>query len=67
MISMAAMFASSVRTPITAVVLIAEMTGVTNSLVAMIVVTILAYIIPTILDAIKYNPDHLLSKLKKMY
>jgi len=49
MISMAAMFASSVRTPITAVVLISEMTGVTNSLVAMIIVTVIAYMIPTIL------------------
>lgn len=49
MIAMAAMFASSVRTPITAIVLISELTGSTNSLVAIIIVTVIAYIIPTIL------------------
>ena len=65
MISMAAMFASSVRTPITAVVLIAEMTGVTNSLVAMIVVTILAYIIPTILGNEPIYETLLMRLLKK--
>ncbi len=65
MISMAAMFASSVRTPITAVVLIAEMTGVTNSLVAMIVVVVLAYIIPTILGNEPIYGTLLLRLLKK--
>ncbi|MDO5820610.1 MAG: ClC family H(+)/Cl(-) exchange transporter [Methanobrevibacter sp.] len=49
MISMGAMFAASIRTPITAIVLIAEMTGSTNSIVAMIIVTVIAYMIPTIL------------------
>jgi H+/Cl- antiporter ClcA len=65
MISMAAMFASSVRTPITAVVLIAEMTGVTNSLVAMMAVTILAYIIPTILGNDPIYETLLMRLLKK--
>ena len=65
MISMAAMFASSVRTPITAVVLIAEMTGVTNSIVAMIVVVILAYIIPTILGNDPIYETLLMRLLKK--
>ncbi|MBQ6813120.1 MAG: ClC family H(+)/Cl(-) exchange transporter [Methanobrevibacter sp.] len=65
MISMAAMFASSVRTPITAVVLISEMTGVTNSLVAMIAVVVLAYIIPTILGNEPIYETLLLRLLKK--
>lgn len=65
MISMAAMFASSVRTPITAVVLIAEMTGVTNSIVAMIIVVTLAYIIPTILGNEPIYETLLMRLLKK--
>ncbi len=65
MISMAAMFASSVRTPITAVVLIAEMTGVTNSLSAMIIVVVLAYIIPTILGNDPIYETLLMRLLKK--
>ena len=47
-ISMAGFFAATVRSPITGVVLLAEMSGSTESLVAMIVVSLIAYAIPTI-------------------
>ena len=49
-VSMAAMFTATVRSPITGVVLIAEMTGSAHSLVALIIVSIFAYMIPTILN-----------------
>lgn len=48
-ISMAGFFASTVRSPITGVVLLAEMSGSTESLVAMIIVSLIAYVIPTLL------------------
>ncbi|WP_458455483.1 ClC family H(+)/Cl(-) exchange transporter [Methanobrevibacter sp.] len=48
-ISMAGFFAATVRSPITGVVLIAEMSGSTESLVAMIIVSLIAYMIPTLL------------------
>ncbi|MDO5823260.1 ClC family H(+)/Cl(-) exchange transporter [Methanobrevibacter sp.] len=48
-ISMAGFFAATIRSPITGVVLIAEMCGSTESLIAMIIVSLLAYIVPTIL------------------
>ena len=48
-ISMAGFFAATVRSPITGVVLIAEMCGSTESLVAMIVVSLIAYVVPTLL------------------
>ena len=48
-ISMAGFFAATVRSPITGIVLLAEMSGSTESLVAMIVVSIIAYMIPTLL------------------
>ena len=48
-ISMAGFFAATVRSPITGVVLIAEMCGSTESLVAMIIVSLIAYVIPTLL------------------
>ena len=48
-ISMAGFFAATVRSPITGVVLIAEMCGSTESLVAMIIVSLIAYVVPTIL------------------
>lgn len=46
---MAAMLASSVRTPITAIILVSEMGGISTSLVGIIIVTLLAYTIPTLL------------------
>lgn len=46
---MAAMLASSVRTPITAVVLVSEMSGISTALVGLVIVTLLAYTIPTLL------------------
>ncbi len=49
-ISMAAMFTATVRSPLTGVVLITEMTGSANTLVALIIVSIFAYIIPTLLN-----------------
>jgi len=48
-ISMAGFFAATVRSPITGVVLIAEMCGSTESLVAMIIVSLIAYGVPTLL------------------
>ena len=48
-ISMAGFFAATVRSPITGVVLLAEMCGSTESLVAMIIVSLLAYVVPTLL------------------
>ena len=48
-ISMAGFFAATVRSPITGVVLLAEMCGSTESLVAMIIVSLIAYAIPTLL------------------
>jgi hypothetical protein len=48
-ISMAGFFAATVRSPITGVVLIAEMCGSTESLVAMIIVSLIAYVVPTLL------------------
>ena len=48
-ISMAGFFAATVRSPITGVVLLAEMCGSTESLVAMIIVSLIAYVVPTLL------------------
>lgn len=48
-ISMAGFFAATVRSPITGIVLLAEMSGSTDSLVAMIIVSLIAYVIPTLL------------------
>ncbi|MBQ6098551.1 MAG: chloride channel protein [Methanobrevibacter sp.] len=48
-ISMAGFFAATVRSPITGVVLLAEMSGSTESLVAMIIVSLIAYVVPTLL------------------
>ena len=48
-ISMAGFFAATVRSPITGVVLLAEMSGSTESLVAMIIVSLIAYMVPTLL------------------
>lgn len=62
LIAMAAMLASSVRTPITAVVLVSEMSGISTALVGLVIVTLLAYTIPTLLgnDGIY---DSILNKL----
>ena len=48
-VSMAGFFAATVRSPITGVVLLAEMCGSTESLVAMIIVSLIAYVVPTLL------------------
>lgn len=48
-ISMAGFFAATVRSPITGIVLLAEMSGSTESLVAMIIVSLIAYAVPTLL------------------
>lgn len=48
-ISMAGFFASTVKSPITGIVLLAEMSGSTESLVAMIIVSLIAYMVPTLL------------------
>ncbi|WP_305553808.1 ClC family H(+)/Cl(-) exchange transporter [Methanobrevibacter sp. V74] len=48
-ISMAGFFAATVRSPITGIVLLAEMSGSTESLVAMIFVSLIAYVVPTLL------------------
>ena len=49
-LSMAGFFAATIRSPITGVVLLAEMSGSTESLIAMIIVSLIAYIIPTLLS-----------------
>ena len=46
---MAGFFAATVRSPITGIVLLAEMSGSTESLVAMIIVSLIAYAVPTLL------------------
>lgn len=61
-ISMAGFFTATVRTPITGIVLISEMTGSTESLVASLIVCIIAYIIPTLLNN-KPIYESLLSKI----
>lgn len=48
-ISMAGFFAATVRSPITGIVLLAEMSGSTEALVAMIIVSLIAYVVPTLL------------------
>ena len=48
-ISMAGFFAATVRSPITGIVLLAEMSGSTESLVAMIIVSLIAYVVPTLI------------------
>ena len=48
-ISMAGFFTATVRSPITGIVLISEMCGSTESLVAMLIVCLMAYIVPTLL------------------
>ena len=48
-ISMAGFFAATVRSPITGIVLLAEMSGSTETLVAMIIVSLIAYVVPTLL------------------
>lgn len=49
LIAMAAMLASSIRTPITAVLLVSEMGGISTALVGLVIVTLLSYTIPTLL------------------
>lgn len=49
-ISMAGFFAATVRSPITGVVLLSEMCGSTDSLVAMLIVAIIAYSVPMLLN-----------------
>lgn len=49
-ISMAGFFAATIRAPITGVVLLSEMCGSTESLVAMLIVVIIAYSIPMLLN-----------------
>lgn len=63
-IAMAGFFTATVRTPITGVVLIAEMTGSTETLVAALIVCIIAYIIPTLLNNEPIY-DSLLSRILK--
>ena len=48
-VSMAGFFAATVRSPITGIVLLAEMCGSTDSLVALITVSLIAYVVPTLL------------------
>ena len=69
-ISMAGFFAATVRSPITGIVLLAEMSGSTDALVAMVVVSLIAYVIPTLLgsDPIYESLyDRLLFNKKKEY
>lgn len=49
-IAMAGFFTATVRTPITGVVLVSEMTGTAENIVATLIVCIIAYIIPTLLN-----------------
>lgn len=49
-ISMAGFFASTIRAPITGVVLVAEMTGSSETLIAALIVSVIAYSIPLILN-----------------
>ena len=49
-ISMAGMFASTIRSPITGIILVTEITGSAHTLVALAIVSIIAYMIPTILN-----------------
>ncbi|WP_299523801.1 ClC family H(+)/Cl(-) exchange transporter [uncultured Methanobrevibacter sp.] len=49
-ISMAGFFAATIRSPITGVVLLSEMCGSTESLVAMLIVSIIAYSVPMLLN-----------------
>ena len=48
-ISMAGFFTATVRSPITGIVLLSEMSGSTESLVAMLIVCLIAYVVPTLL------------------
>ena len=48
-ISMAGFFTATVRSPITGIVLLSEMSGSTEALVAMLLVCLIAYIVPTLL------------------
>lgn len=48
-ISMAGFFTATVRSPITGIVLLSEMSGSTESLVGMLIVCLIAYIVPTLL------------------
>lgn len=69
-ISMAGFFAATVRSPITGVVLLAEMSGSTESLVAMIIVSLIAYVVPTLLGnepIYESLYDRLLLKKNKEY
>ena len=47
---MAGMFASTIRSPITGIILVTEITGSAHTLVALAIVSIIAYMIPTILN-----------------
>lgn len=49
-IAMAGFFTATIRSPITGIVLIAEMTGSTETLVASLIVCVIAYAIPTLLN-----------------
>ena len=46
---MAGFFTATIRSPITGIVLLSEKSGSTESLVAMLVVCLIAYIVPTLL------------------
>ena len=48
-IAMAGFFTATVRSPITGVVLLSEMSGSTEALVSMLVVCLIAYVVPTLL------------------
>lgn len=49
-ISMAGFFAATIRAPITGIILLSEMCGSTESLVSMLIVVIIAYSIPMLLN-----------------